>query len=87
MTRDQPIAPVMIRRGFVDTLTGADPSHRSPPGAAPMSVAYWVLVIIGALLLITGGRVNLKQPLPAYAGVVRIVGGIMAGAGLALLQG
>lgn len=52
-----------------------------------MSAVYWVLIVVGALLLITGGRMNLKQPLPSYAGMVRVVGGIMLGAGIALLQG
>jgi hypothetical protein len=52
-----------------------------------MPVVYWILIIVGALLLITGGRVNFKQPLPSYAGIVRVVGGVMAGAGIALLQG
>jgi hypothetical protein len=52
-----------------------------------MTAVYWVLVIVGALLLISGGRVNLKQPLPSYAGIVRVIGGIMLGGGIALLQG
>jgi hypothetical protein len=52
-----------------------------------MTVAYWVMIVVGALLLISGGRVGLKQPLPSYAGIVRVIGGVLAGAGIALLQG
>ena len=52
-----------------------------------MTAVYWVLVVIGALLLITGGRVNFKQPLPSYAMIVRVIGGMMVGLGLALMQG
>jgi len=52
-----------------------------------MTVVYWILIIVGALLLITGGRVNFKQPAPANLLLIRVVGGVMLGAGIALLQG